>query len=111
SLSMAAVIAGIRMNRLGHRLVWHVGRPVAWALLGGGLAGLVVAHLLRATEAIRHLGPFPSVAEVPLILAYPCMAAGLLILLENRSPGEALESALSALITTFSVALPLWAFV
>src|SRR3954469_6773484 len=103
SLSIAAVVAGVRMHRLGHRLVWHVGRPVAWALLGGGLAGLVVSHLLRATVAVSHLGLFPSTAEVPLLLAYPSMAAGLLILLENRSPGEGVESALSALITSFSV--------
>src|SRR5438270_4928206 len=111
SLSIAAVVAGVRMHRLGQRLVWHVGRPVAWALLGGGLAGLVVSHLLRATVAVGHLGVFPSTPEVPLLLAYPCMAAGLLILLEGRSPGEAAQSALSATITAFSVALPLWAFV
>ena len=111
SLSIVAVVAGVRMHRLGQRLVWHVGRPMAWLLLGGGLAGLVVSHLLRATVPVSHLGRFPSVAEVPLLLAYPSMAAGLLILLEGRSPGEAVESALSSLVTSFSVALPVWAFV
>ncbi|MBV8690029.1 MAG: EAL domain-containing protein, partial [Actinobacteria bacterium] len=111
SLSIAAVFAGVRTNRLGHRLIWHVGRPVAWALLGGGLAGLVISHLLRATVSVHNLGPFPSIAEVPLGLAYPCMASGLLILLENRSPGEATECAFSSLIAAFSAALPVWAFV
>jgi diguanylate cyclase (GGDEF)-like protein len=111
TLSIGALVVGVRMNRLGRPLVWHVGRPVAWALLGGGLAGLIVAHLLRGAVAAGHLGPFPSVAEVPLLLAYPCMAAGLLTLLENRCPGEAAECTLSSLIASLTAALPLWAFV
>jgi diguanylate cyclase (GGDEF)-like protein len=110
TLSIGAVVAGVRRNRLGQPMVWHVGRPVAWALLGGGLAGLVVSHLMRGLLTAGH-APFPSVAEVPLLLAYPCMAAGLLILLENRCPGDAAEGTLTSLIAALAAALPVWAFV
>ncbi|HZQ84169.1 MAG TPA: EAL domain-containing protein [Acidimicrobiales bacterium] len=111
TLSLAALVAGVTMNRLGSRLAWHVGRPAAWALLGGGLAGLVISDLLRDTAGVSHIGQFPSIAELPLVLAYPCMAAGLLILLESRSPGEAVESGLSSFLAALVVALPVWAFV
>jgi diguanylate cyclase (GGDEF)-like protein len=107
-LALVAVAAGVRRYRLDRSLLWHVGRPITWILLGCGLAILVGSGLLRAL-AWPHSAASP--ADVLALAAYPCLLAGLLLMVQGRAPGQTLNTALLSGIVAMAAGFALWMLV
>ena len=110
-ISVAVLVLGVRAHRMDRSLLWHVGRPEAWALLGTGLASVVLADLVR-TLTSGSTGPlYPSIADAFMLPGYGAVAAGLILLIRGRAPGRAVDCAVVAAIGALAVALPAWVMV
>jgi diguanylate cyclase (GGDEF)-like protein len=107
-LALVAVAAGVRRYRLDRSLLWHVGRPITWMLLGSGLGLIVASGLLRA-----QLWPdaIASPADLLAAAAYPCLLAGLLLMVQGRAPGQTVNTALLSGIVALAAGFPLWMLV
>ena len=107
--ALLALIYGVQRHRLDRSLQWHVGRPITWKLLGAGLGLLVAGGFVRSVagngESVATAGDFLTVA------AYPYLAAGLLLMVRGRAPGQSLNSLLLGGIVATAVAFPLWMLV
>ncbi|MBV8386371.1 MAG: EAL domain-containing protein [Acidimicrobiia bacterium] len=104
-LALLGLAVGVHAHRLDHALLWHVGRTRPWALLGVGLAGVVVLDGALATSSTSHL----TALLAPLALgAYGAMAVGTLVLIRGRAPGRTVDSLLTSAIVATSVGLPAW---
>src|SRR5207244_1432157 len=88
-------------------LLWHVGRPITWMLLGGGLALFAGAGLLRALLADGAGSP----ADIVAAASYPCLLAGLLLMVQGRAPGQTLNTALLSGIVALAAGFPVWMLV
>jgi diguanylate cyclase (GGDEF)-like protein len=109
--SLLALIVGVRANRLDRSVLWHVGRPEAWALLGGGLGSLVLADVARSLFAGAAGPVYPSRADFLMLPGYVAVAAGLVLLIRGRAPGRTVDCGLTAAIGALAVALPAWVLV
>jgi diguanylate cyclase (GGDEF)-like protein/PAS domain S-box-containing protein len=54
--------------------------------------------------------PFPSSADALYLSVYPCLIAGILMLVRRRSPGRDRESVIDSLIVAIGVGVVSWAF-
>ncbi|HKN38703.1 MAG TPA: hypothetical protein VJ456_06310, partial [Acidimicrobiia bacterium] len=106
---LAALLAlawGVHHYRLDRSLLWHVGRPITWKLQGAGLALLVggaAVRLLLGTGA-----DVPSLADILVLCSYPCIIAGVLLMVRGRAPGQSVNSLLLGGIIAGSVTFPVW---
>ncbi|AEV83579.1 signal peptide protein [Actinoplanes sp. SE50] len=88
-LAALAVLAGVRLHRPE--------RARAWYWLSAGQAATVTGDLLwEYFQYIAHQDPFPSVADVFYLSAYPMLAAGLWLLFRGRSRAGGVVNALIA---------------
>ncbi|GAB7191523.1 hypothetical protein NUM3379_22310 [Kineococcus sp. NUM-3379] len=96
-----AVLAGAR----GHRPL----RALPWLWLAGAVALLAAGDLVWSWQAwVLHEEPFPSVADVPYLAAYPALAVAFMLLVRGRQPGRDRESLIDSSVFTISVALLCW---
>jgi signal transduction histidine kinase len=102
--SAAAIVAGTRRNRPS--------RPLAWYLLAGGQVLFVTGDTLYNTQVqLLHRNPgFPGLADAFNLAFYPCITAGLLLLIRARGPGRDTASLIDATIVTTGLALLAWVF-
>ncbi|HEY5144848.1 MAG TPA: EAL domain-containing protein [Solirubrobacteraceae bacterium] len=101
---VAAIIVGTRINRPSD--------PRPWYLFAAGQALFVTGDAL-AYNYQRIFGsalPFPSVADIPYLLVYPALMAGLLILIRQRNRGRDTASLIDSLIITTGLAVLSWIF-
>ncbi|PRY13966.1 putative bifunctional diguanylate cyclase/phosphodiesterase [Kineococcus rhizosphaerae] len=99
--SAAAVVAGVVLHRPPRRL--------PWLLIAGGQLCSAVGDLLYAwLDVVLHVSPFPSVADLGYLAAYPLQAAGIVLLTRGRRLNAA--GRLDVGIVTVALALPLWVF-
>jgi diguanylate cyclase (GGDEF)-like protein len=107
--ALLALVYGVRRHRLDRSLQWHVGRPITWKLLGAGLGLLFAGGFVRAVsgsgESVGGWG------DLLVVAAYPYVAAGLLLMVRGRAPGQSLNSLLLGGIVATAVAFPLWMLV
>src|SRR3954447_3345481 len=89
--SVIALVVGVRSHRMDRSLLWHVGRPEAWTLLGAGLASIVLADLIRMFTSGSQGPLYPSVSDVFMLPGYGAVAAGLVLLIRGRAPGRAVD--------------------
>jgi hypothetical protein len=54
--------------------------------------------------------PFPSIGDVLYLSVYPCLIAGILLLVRRRSPGRDRESLIDSLIVAIGVGVISWVF-
>jgi signal transduction histidine kinase len=103
--SAAAILLGVRWN--------HPDRPLAWYLLAAGQVLFVLGDTLYAVR-IRLLHDssmlFPSYIDFFYLAFYPCLVAGLLLLIRGRSPGRDTASLIDATIISTGLALLAWVF-
>src|SRR5574341_453812 len=103
--SAAAILLGIRWN--------HPDRPLAWYLFAAGQVLFVLGDTLYAVR-IRLLHDtsmlFPSYIDSLYLAFYPCLVAGLLLLIRGRSPGRDTASLIDATIISTGLALLAWVF-
>src|SRR5436309_2623828 len=104
-LAVIGLAVGVRSYRLEHPLLWHVGRTKPWVLLGTGLAGAIAVDAGRATATSSNVASIFGVVAIP---AYALMALGILALIRGRAPDRTVDSLLTSVIITVSVAFPVW---
>ncbi len=54
--------------------------------------------------------PFPSIGDVAYLAVYPCLIAGILLLIRRRSPGRDREGLIDSLIVAIGLGVVSWAF-
>src|SRR5437763_8235001 len=107
--AVGALVYGVHRYRLDRSLQWHVGRPITWKLLGCGLGLLVAGGFVRSVlQAGDHVA---SPGDLLVVAAYPCMVAGLLLMVRGRAPGQSLNSLLLGGIVATAVCFPMWMLV
>ncbi|MGV8973371.1 MAG: putative bifunctional diguanylate cyclase/phosphodiesterase [Rhodoglobus sp.] len=100
---VAAIIAGVRRNRPATARSWYL-----FALgCGSWVVGDVVYSTLELTTSIL---PFPSLADVFYLGAYPMLAAALLMLGRGSKSGRPITALLDATILVLCLGLVSWVF-
>ncbi|HZO96165.1 MAG TPA: EAL domain-containing protein [Gaiellaceae bacterium] len=103
ALAVVAVLVGVRLNRPRE--------PAPWLLLAGG-QGLFVAGdvVFSLYDHLAGSTPFPSAADGLYLAGYPVLAAGLVLLVRSRRPGQDWPSLLDAAIVTVGLGWFSWSF-
>jgi diguanylate cyclase (GGDEF)-like protein/PAS domain S-box-containing protein len=101
---VAAIVAGIVLNRPARRLPWLL-LAAANLSFAAGQVSFLVAGLIQHQPL-----PFPSYADVLYLLTYPLIAAGLLIFIRDRNPDRDRRSVIDALTLTVGLGLISWMY-
>ena len=100
ALGSLGILVGVRLHRPR--------RAVAWYLLAAGNVSFVVADLIYAHQDSLGTVPFPGLADVFYLAAYPLFAGGLNLLRERRDGGSG--NLIDAGILGSSAGLLAWVF-
>ena len=102
--SVVAILLGVRSNAPG--------RPLVWYLLAFCQLSLLVGDVIFNLYPLLFGGaaPFPSLADVFYLAAYPLVVAALLLMIRNRAPGRSRSSLLDAAIVTVGAGVLAWVF-
>jgi diguanylate cyclase (GGDEF)-like protein len=80
-----------------------------WLFLAAGVAALFVGEVLWTWyELVLRVDPFPSLADVSYLAAYPLLATALGLWTRRGAPAERSASVLDAAIITVSAGLVAW---
>jgi diguanylate cyclase (GGDEF)-like protein/PAS domain S-box-containing protein len=102
--AVVAIIVGVRRNRPERSLPWYLFALGQALFVGGDI-------LAYNYERFFHTAlPFPSVADVLYLSVYPCVVAGLLLMVRHRSPGRDSASLIDSLIVSLGVGVLSWVF-
>jgi class 3 adenylate cyclase len=100
-VSVAAIVAGVAWHRPHH--------PAPWLLFAAGqflfVAGDVTFGLF---EHVFHKTPFPSAADGLYLAGYPVLAAGLWLLVRQRSTGRDWGMLIDAATVTLALGVVAW---
>jgi diguanylate cyclase (GGDEF)-like protein len=99
-LTMAALGAGIRLNRPARKLPWRL-------LLGTTLTG-TAGNVALTTYLMQGPLPFPSVADAFWLACYPMELAGLMLLIDGMSWRRDRAGILDTLMVTGGLGLGVW---
>ncbi|GIE76805.1 hypothetical protein Aph02nite_27550 [Actinoplanes philippinensis] len=90
---------------------WHrPERPWAWILFGAGMILSVTGDFTWwYLDHVRHVEPYPSVADVFYLASYPPLIGGLFLL--HRRRGRDLAGLIDAAMVATGLGLVLWVFV
>jgi PAS domain S-box-containing protein len=102
--SVIAILVGIRMNRPKD--------PAPWFLFAVGQAFFIAGDVITYNypSFFGHDIPFPSIGDVFYLAVYPCLIAGILMLIRERRPGRDRDSFIDSLIITIPAGLLAWEF-
>jgi diguanylate cyclase (GGDEF)-like protein/PAS domain S-box-containing protein len=102
--AVAAILAGVWINRPKH--------PLPWYLFASGQLMFVAGDLtLNVYENLLHIeAPFPSVSDLFWLSAYPILTAGLVLLIRSRAPGRDWDSLIDAAIVATGMGVLSWVF-
>jgi class 3 adenylate cyclase len=100
--SVAAIVVGIVWHRPAHALPWILFAAGQLTFVAGDALFGVYEHLVGATE-------FPSPADAVYVLGYPLLAAGLWLLVRQRSARTDWTSLIDAATVTVAVGIVTWA--
>jgi PAS domain S-box-containing protein len=98
------ILIGVQINRPSHRLPWYL-FAIGQTLF---VAGDVITYNYERLFGSEL--PFPSLGDVFYLSVYPCLIAGLLLLIHQRSPGRDRASAIDSLIVAVGVGVISWVF-
>jgi diguanylate cyclase (GGDEF)-like protein/PAS domain S-box-containing protein len=92
--------------------MWNPAAKAPWYLFAFGQALFVAGDVISYNyEKIFHTDlPFPSVADIPYLSVYPCLIAGILLLVRKRSPGRNREGFIDSLIVAVGLGVISWSF-
>ncbi len=102
--SPAVILVAVRMQKPEQRLPWY--------LFALGQTFFVAGDVITYNYD-RFFGtalPFPSIGDIFYLSVYPCLIAGLLLLVRRRSLGRDRESAIDSLIVAVGVGVVSWVF-
>ncbi|GAA1595086.1 GGDEF domain-containing protein [Actinoplanes couchii] len=99
-----AICLGIRRYRPATRL--------PWALIAAGAALNAAGDFLVSLYPLLF-GPLPDMqwVNVPYLLRFPPLAAGIVILVRSRTPGRSLPAIIDGTVLAVAVSLVSWVFV
>jgi diguanylate cyclase (GGDEF)-like protein/PAS domain S-box-containing protein len=104
-LSSPIVIGlALRSQRHGYRL--------PWILIAAGQTLFVFGDIITYNYE-RLFGtelPYPSIGDLFYLSVYPCLIAGILLLVRRRSPGRDREGMIDSLIVAIGVGVLSWVF-
>ncbi|HEY7478510.1 MAG TPA: diguanylate cyclase, partial [Actinomycetota bacterium] len=104
-LSSPIVIAlSLRRREPGNRL--------PWILIAAGQTLFVLGDVITYNYD-RFFGtelPYPSIGDLFYLSVYPCLIAGILLLVRRRSPGRDREGMIDSLIVAIGVGVLSWVF-
>jgi diguanylate cyclase len=100
-LAVGGIVLGVRVHRPARALPWHLLAAGVGAWVLGDLLWMVLDHGLG-------VDPFPSVADVAYLAAYPVLALALWHLVPPGVRGGASRAVLDTLIVGLCVGLVLW---
>ena len=99
----ATIMVGVRTFRPAH--------PIAWYLIAAGTAVWVLGDGLYGWyQHVLFIEPFPSLADVFYLCAYPLFAAGLWVLVKSRGPERGPNALIDTAILTVALGLMTWVF-
>ncbi len=98
-----AVVVGVRWHRPARRAPWYL-FAAAQTCFGAGDV------LWTVYEDVLHEDPFPSLADVLYLCAYPLFVAGLFLLLRGRTRGRDVGGLLDAMIISAGLGVLSWTF-
>jgi diguanylate cyclase (GGDEF)-like protein/PAS domain S-box-containing protein len=103
--SPVAMIVGVRM--------WKPEVRAPWYLFALGQAFFVAGDIITYNydKLFGTELPFPSIGDVLYLSVYPCLIAGVLMLVRRRNPGRDRESLIDSLIVAIGVGVVSWIFV
>lgn len=101
--SVGAVAVGLRLHRPIRRAPWY------W-MLAGLLLWVGGDTLWSWYEDIAHTDPFPSVADVLYLAAYPLVAVGVVLLIRARRSSDDWGGVIDSTIVTVGLGLLCWVF-
>src|SRR3954468_9059378 len=102
--SVVAIVAGV--------YIWKPTKRLAWYLMALGLALFVAGDIITYNyERLFHAPlPFPSVGDVLYLAVYPCLMAGILLLVAARNPKRDGGSLIDSLIIATGFGAFSWVF-
>ena len=102
--SPIAIVCAVRM--------WNPEAKAPWYLFALGQT-LFVAGDVITYNYDKFFGselPFPSIGDVAYLSVYPCLIAGILLLVRRRSPGRDREGLIDSLIIAVGIGVISWVF-
>ena len=110
-LSALAVLAGVRAHHERDHRPWMVGRPDVWALIGAGLATMVLGDLASRGPLASAGEPVPGLTAVALFLAgLSLVTLALGRMLRACERGMGIDSVFVSAIAAIAVAFPAFIF-
>ncbi|WP_432488270.1 GGDEF domain-containing protein [Kineococcus sp. SYSU DK018] len=90
---------------------YHPRDPTGWRLVAAGVAAWILGDLVYSyTEVVLGAEPFPSLADVFYLAAYPLLTLGLWSFVRSRSGGGDREGVIDTAIIAIGFALLSWIF-
>jgi diguanylate cyclase (GGDEF)-like protein/PAS domain S-box-containing protein len=88
------------------------GNRLPWILIGAGQALFVLGDVItyHYDQLFGTELPYPSVGDLFYLSVYPCLIAGILLLVRRRSPGHDREGVIDSLIVAIGVGVLSWVF-
>ncbi|MGC9669012.1 putative bifunctional diguanylate cyclase/phosphodiesterase [Planosporangium sp. 12N6] len=99
--SALVIVAGTRRHRPGRRAVWY-------CFAAGEATWVVGDTLFSYYRYVLHRDPFPSVADVCYLGAYPVIMVGLVILTRGRTSGRDRAGLIDACVIVTGLGLLYW---
>ncbi len=103
--SVIAILVGIRLNRPKNPAPWYLFAVGQAFFIGGDVITYNYPKFFGGADI-----PFPSIGDVFYLAVYPCLIAGVLLLIRERKPGKDRDSVIDSLIITIPAGLLMWEF-
>ncbi len=102
--AVVAILFGVRIHKPEQRLPWY--------LFAAGMTFFMLGDIIGYNyERFFHsVLPFPSITDVFYLAVYPCLVAGILLLISRRNPGGDRASLIDSLIIAIGAGVLSWVF-
>ena len=102
--SVFAILIGTKLHRPRRRAPWF--------LFAAGQALFILGDVITYNyPRLFHTEiPFPSIGDVFYLGVYPCLIAGILLLIRHRTPGRDRDSLIDSVIVAIGLGLLAWEF-
>jgi signal transduction histidine kinase/CheY-like chemotaxis protein len=100
-----AIVAGVRIHRPERRLAWYLFAVAQVLFVAGDFLYYTLPGIVHGRAA-----DFPSAGDIPYVMVYPLILAGLLLLIRARNPESDRGALIDALIIGVGVGVVSWVY-